>query len=113
MARGTKTNGTDKDSARTRYWISVDLGLIGNFRRLYEWLDSYGAEECGSGLATFKTTKSRDTLTGELKKILAVSPRARAYIISMKQGGRFVVGGRKVPQWRGYATPAASELDES
>ena len=113
MARSTKTNGTDKDSSRTRYWISVDLGLIGNYRRLYEWLDSFGAEECGSGLATFKTTKSRDRLADELKKILAVSPKARAYIISLKQGGRFVFGGRKVPQWRGFATPATSELDES
>jgi hypothetical protein len=87
--------------------------LIGNYRRLYEWLDSYGAEECGSGLATFKTAKSRDELAGELKKILVASLKARAYIISMKHGGRFVVGGRKVPQWRGYATPVSSEFDES
>jgi hypothetical protein len=113
MARGTKTSGTDTDSSRTRYWISVDLGLIGSYRKLYEWLDSNGAEECGSGLATFKTTKSRDKLSGELKKILAASPKARAYVISMKHGGRFVVGGRKAPQWGGYATPVSSELDES
>jgi len=113
MASRAKTNGTDGDSSNTRYWLSIDLGLIGNYRRLYEWLDSYGAEECGTGLATFKSSKSRDKLADELKRLLATAPKARAYIISMKQGGRFVVGGRVVPQWRGYATPVTTEVDES
>jgi len=113
MSPQAKTNNTNRGDSRTRYWVCVDLGLIGNYRQLYEWLDAYGAEECGSGLATFKTAKSRDTLAVELKDILKASPKARAYIISMKQGGRFVVGGRKVSQWNGYATPAPSELDES
>jgi hypothetical protein len=113
MASNAKTNGTDKDSSKTRYWISIDLGLLGSYRRLYEWLDSYGAEECGSGLATFKTSKNRERLADELKRVLASAPKARAYIISMKQGGRFIIGGRVVPQWRGYATPVATELDES
>lgn len=113
MASRTKMNGTDNDSSRTRYWVSIDLGLIGSYRRLYEWLDSYGAEECGSGLATFKSSKSRDKLASELRKLLASSPKARAYIISMKQGGRFIVGGRVTAQWRGYSTPVAVEADES
>jgi len=113
MASRTNTNGTEKDSSKTRYWVSIDLGLLGSYRRLYEWLDSYGAEECGSGLATFKTSKTRGRLAGELKKLLVAAPKARAYIISMKEGGRFIVGGRVVPQWRGYATPVTTEVDES
>jgi hypothetical protein len=111
-ARGT-TNGNGKSNAKVRYWLSVDLGLMGNYSRVYEWLDSLGAEECGPGLATITSTKTRDQLATEIQRILKGAPRARAYVISMKQGGRFVAGGRKAAPWEGFAKTTVNEVDES
>jgi hypothetical protein len=111
-ARG-KTNGTGKDSNKTRYWISFDLGLMGNYSRVYEWLDSHGAQECGPGIATILSTKSRDQLAAEIQKLFKGAPKARAYIISMKQGGRFVAGNRKAAPWGGFAVSSESSEDES
>jgi hypothetical protein len=113
MATRAKTYGNKNTPSKTRYWISFDLGLMGNYSGVYEWLDSLGAQECGPGLATITSGKSRDQLTAEIKRILKGAPRARAYIISMKQGGRFVAGARKAAQWEGFAASTVSAVDES
>ena len=36
----------------------------------YEWLDSQGAEECGSGLASLVSTQARDQMVAEIQNIL-------------------------------------------
>jgi hypothetical protein len=113
MASRAKTNGKSPDSGKIRYWISFDLGLMGSYNRVYEWLDSLGALECGPGLATIQSTKSRDELSSEIQELVKDSPRARAYIISMGQGGRFVAGGRKAAPWEGFAATALSAVDEA
>jgi hypothetical protein len=113
MATREKTNGNGKGPAKTRYWISLDLGLMGNYSRVYEWLDSLEAQECGPGVATITSAKSRDQLAAEIQRILKGAPRARAYVISMKQGGRFVAGGRKAAPWEGFAASAVNAVDES
>lgn len=84
-----------------RYWVSFDLGLRGNYDDLYAWLDSQQAKECGESVATFESDKSRDEITAEIKKI--VSPGARVYLISRKEGGRFIMGKRRPASWAGYA----------
>lgn len=113
MATRAKTNGNGKEPSKSRYWISFDLGLMGNYSRVYEWLDSLHAQECGPGVATITSTKSRDQLGAEIQRILKGAPRARAYMISMKQGGRFVAGGRKAAPWEGFASSSVSSVDES
>jgi hypothetical protein len=113
MAARAKTNGNGKEPAKTRYWISFDLGLMGDYSRVYEWLDSMDALECGPGVATITSAKSRDQLTAEIQRIFKSAPRARAYIISMRQGGRFVAGGRKAAPWEGFAVSTADSVDES
>ena len=113
MATRTKTNGNVKEPSKTRYWISFDLGLMGNYSRVYEWLDSLGAQECGPGVATVTSAKTRDQLAADVQRILKGVPRARAYIISMGRGGRFVAGGRKAAPWEGFAASAANAVDEA
>ncbi len=124
MATRAKTNGEDvprifdgKDTGKTRYWISFDLGLMGDYSRFYEWLDSQGAEECGSGLASLVSTQARDQMVAEIQNILKDAPRARAYLISKQPdgrfGGKFVAGGRKAAPWAGFAVHASSALDEA
>jgi hypothetical protein len=113
MTARSTTNGNGKPAAKSRYWLSFDLGLMGNYSRVYEWLDSLGAEECGPGVATITSSKTRDQLGAEIQRILKGAPRARAYIISMKQGGRFVAGGRKAAPWEGFAASTVDSVDES
>lgn len=112
MARRVGNNGTETEPVSNRYWISFDLGLMGNYSGVYEWLDSHGAKECGPGLATIKSAKTRDQLATEIQRILKGVPRARAYVISMKQGGRFVAGARKASPWEGFAASHAKVEDE-
>jgi hypothetical protein len=113
MATQGKTNGTSSEPSRTRYRISIDLGLMGNYNKVYEWLDSLDAKECGPGLATITSTKTRDQLAAEIQRLFKGAPRARAYLISMKEGGRFVVGGRKAASWEGFAASTANAVDEA
>jgi hypothetical protein len=98
-----------------RYWLSFDLGLHGNYDGLFEWLDKQEAQECGDSVATFRSDWNRDRIARELKSILRGTKNARVYLISMKEGGRFILGRRKVSPWKGYAQVSvdSSESDEA
>jgi hypothetical protein len=87
----------------TRYWLSFDLGLQGDYDVLYGWLDQQSAHECGDSVATFKSKKTREQIAGELKLLFDDKKKPRVYLISMKQGGKFVLGRRKRAPWTGYA----------
>ena len=84
-----------------RYWLSFDLGLRGEYEDLYMWLDAMEARECGENVATFLSEKTGEQIKTELSDIL--DERARVYIITRKQGGRFILGKRKRAPWSGYA----------
>ena len=124
MATREKTNAEDvarlphgEESGTTRYWISFDLGLMGDYSHFYEWLDSQEAEECGSCMASLVSTQTRDKMVAEIQNILKGAPRARSYIISKQPdgrfGGKFIVGGRKAPPWAGFAVHASATVDEA
>jgi hypothetical protein len=98
--------------AERRYWISFDLGLQGQYDDLYAWLDKLGAKECGDAVATFRSDKSRSALIEELKEVLSLERNPRVYIISMPEGGRFMVGKRKVAPWTGYAQTSIDSGEE-
>jgi len=87
----------------TRYWIAFDLGLQGDYENLYGWLDKQKAKECGGNIATFVSTKARDQIARELASALDPRKSPRIYIISMKQGGKFISGRRTLAPWTGYA----------
>ena len=112
-----------------RYWISFDLGLNGDYEPLYAWLDiqdyqergdGQGAKECGDNLATFVSDKSREQIERELstllgkraRKIPAAQVNPRIYIISTKDGGKFILGKRKFAPWKGYAEVGVDSGDE-
>ena len=96
---------------QARYWLSFDLGLRGNYEELYEWLDGVGAKECGESVATFRSDKTRDQLAGELAALLGPERKTRLYLISLKQGGKFIAGKRKAAPWAGYS-PEPVEAEE-
>ncbi len=98
-----------------RYWISYDLGLNGEYEQLYAWLDKNAAKECGEGVATFQSKLSREEVAKELLHTLDLKRNPRVYVITMKNGGKFVLGKRKVAPWIGYAQalePGVEEADE-
>jgi hypothetical protein len=95
--------GGDMADQRKRYWLSFDLGLRGDYGELYAWLDHQEANECGDGVAAFKSEKSRDTIKTELGRFLDVNRNPRIYLITMHEGGRFLFGRRKVAPWTGFA----------
>ncbi len=98
-----------------RYWLSFDLGLRGDYESLYTWLDSRGAKECGTNMATFRSESTRDQLTRELRKVVDLKRNPRLYIINMREGGRWVAGKRTVAPWTGYGqlgTEPGDERDE-
>lgn len=91
-------------------WLSFDLGIQGDYEGLYEWLGTWGAEECGDSLAFFhypyKTDLVRE-LTKDIKEDVRLTGRARLYLIYKDEAsqlkGRFLVGGRRRPAWAEYA----------
>ena len=95
-----------------RYWLAFDLGLRGNFEELYGWLDTLGARECGENVATFRSTKTREQISQELSSILGTDRNARVYLISMRQGGKFILGKRKASPWVGYSQQMAEAEEE-
>jgi hypothetical protein len=112
MAIPKKSNDKGRKSNEIRYFLSFDLGLMGDYRQFYEWLDSKGAKECGPSVATFVSNKTRDQLAEEVKYYLRGTSKARAYLISLQHGGRFVAGTRKAAPWEGFAPSKVMMEDE-
>jgi len=104
-----------QDTGEARYWISFDLGLMGDYSHFYKWLDEQNAEECGSGTAAIVSSKSLDEMIAEIREALQEKPRARAYIVSKlpdgRFGGKFVVGGRRKAPWSGFAVRESDTVE--
>lgn len=96
----------------TRYWLSFDLGLQGDYETLYSWLDKQKAKECGGNVATFVAKKTRDQIVRELSSILDLKKKPRIYIVSTKQGGKFIFGHRTLASWTGYAQVSLESGEE-
>ena len=95
-----------------RYWLSFDLGLRGNYDALYEWLDAHHARECGDSVATFHSAQTREEIAEQLSALLGSTPQARLYLINLKQGGKFILGKRKVAPWMGYSRQTVEAGEE-
>ncbi len=104
-------------------WLSYDLDLIaGDFKGLFELLDSLDAKECGECLAFFKIeVSSEENFESELKQLIEkhvdLTEEDRIYIIFSKEEngkkktvGKFLFGRRKKsPPWKGYAAVDVGE----
>jgi hypothetical protein len=104
-----------QDTGETRYWISFDLGLMGDYSHIYEWLDAQNAEECGSGTAAVVSAKPLDAIIAEVQDLFKDTPRARVYILSRQPdgrfGGKFIVGNRRKAPWSGFAVRDSSAVE--
>ena len=106
-------------------WLSYDLGLRGDYKGLFAWLDKQQAEECGHHLAFFNyklepktisvTPKGYDWSRGMIEEIkesilgsVKVSKNDKIYLIwrddaENKIKGEFIVGSRGRAPGEGYA----------
>ncbi len=104
-------------------WLSFDLGVGGDYPRLYNWLDNHDAIECGDSLAFFKysiDSKQEDELVAlikkDLEKSIKIRPGDRVYIIRREVTssgssvrGTFLFGNRKGSPWEGYGNKTTEE----
>jgi hypothetical protein len=101
-------------------WITYDLGIQGDYKGLYTWLDDLEAKECGDSVAVITITPSGDLvsyITKEIKKKVKFKPTDRVYIIyhddsTERNKGKFIVGGRKRAPWEGYGQTKANLVED-
>lgn len=110
--------------AKKRIWISFDLGVTGDYDRLYEWLDEHNAVECGNGFATLEyefknyTSEYNDLFTelrNDLAQYVEDTSKTRIYVLTVAKdlntaGGTFIFGKRRANPWEGYA-PKGETID--
>lgn len=100
----------------TAVWLSYDLGVKGDYTGLYTWLDSKKAKECGNSIAFF-TVQETDikkiivNLKTEIEANVKISMGNRIYII-LRDGGRFIIGGRKASPWEGFGQDNSNNVDK-
>ena len=100
-------------------WITFDLGVGGDYKGLYSWLDAHDAEECGESVAvlTYQCEGSiPDKLREDLKKSISIDRQTSIYVIyrepaTSENKGIFLFGGRKASVWTGYSG-SEREADE-
>ena len=110
-------------------WFTYDLGVGGDFRGLYSWLDDKEAKECGNNNARFEYSfpDHISTNKGLLKSVkedlekekVSFTAGNRIYIIFQsleasdgRAVGGWVIGKRKASPWEGYGTKATDTIDE-
>lgn len=50
------------------YWLSYDLGIGGNYEKLYGWLDDHKAKPCGDSVAYFQYSYNQGENPDEVLK---------------------------------------------
>ena len=98
-------------------WISYDLGVRGDYERLYGWLDEHGAKECGDSLAAINYEVKKELLKelrADIGEAIEINKRTRVYVIHLdpatkKMKGTFIFGKRKAARWTGFASGKGEE----
>jgi hypothetical protein len=112
------SSSSSKESPKTsRFWLSYDLGIQGDYGPLYAWLDKTQARDCGDSVATFTSDKTREQLKTDLVRVVkSAGPSGRLYLIGRNASGRvvggFIFGGRKRPPWSGFAQETETGEEE-
>ncbi|KAA6345545.1 hypothetical protein EZS27_006903 [termite gut metagenome] len=95
-------------------WLTYDLGVQGDYKSLYAWLDDHNAIECGDSVSFFQyeynDAKSfKEQIREDLKNKVKFESGNRIYIIlseivegEKKIKGSFLIGKRKASPWEGY-----------
>lgn len=109
-------------------WLTYDLGVGGDYKSLYAWLDDHGAVDCGNNLAFFKYTYSADDksdksfadkLLKDIKEHVDLVAGNRIYVVrpymdgdKIGTKGTFIFGKRMASPWEGYGSRDDTQADE-
>jgi len=105
---------------KKRVWLSYDLGIMGDYETLYQWLDEQNAKECGLNIATFEVEIEEENIVTYLResigKSVKIEKNSRIYVVYLqlstaKVKGEFLFGSRKRAIWQGYAVSKSQEID--
>ena len=104
------------------YWLSYDLGIGGNYEKLYGWLDDHKAKPCGDSVAYFQYSYNQgenpdEALKKDLLGALDLKAGNKLYIIrknddTNKIMGTFIYGKRNAAPWEGYGSDTEEEVDQ-
>ena len=104
------------------YWLSYDLGVGGNYEKLYGWLDDHNAVPCGESVAFFKYSYNKDEdpdkkLKQDLIDSLDLKAGNKLYLIRRKEGedktvGSFIYGKRSAAPWKGFGSSTQDIEDQ-
>lgn len=96
--------------------LNYDLGIRGDYDKLYVFLDTYEASDCGNSNCVFQYkfngkdlthNEKFEQLSTKLSETITFSRTDRIYVIVHdehgKPKGKFLFGQRKTPIWDGYA----------
>ncbi|MDE0056594.1 MAG: hypothetical protein OXP07_00605 [Defluviicoccus sp.] len=85
-------------------WLSYDLGTSGDYEGMYAWLESHGAQECGSSVAFLKSYGSEgnflESLQADVGDAVTLNRRSRIHVLYKDDGrlrGSLLFGKRKAP----------------
>lgn len=99
-------------SSQHGFWILYDLGLKGDYRGMYKFLDTQKARECGDKLA-FITREYQENFLKEIKedieKLVTINGGDRIYVIYKERThgrtcGYWIYGSPKPAPWAGFST---------
>ncbi len=102
------------------YWLSYDLGVGGDYKALYQWLDNHDAKLCGDSVAFFKYKykageEPDEKLKNELLRQIKLNGGNKLYIIRLNNEGApmgsFIYGRRSAAPWVGYGSVDTEVVD--
>src|SRR4051795_480352 len=110
--------GRDVDDSKEPFltahivWITFDLGLDGDYKGLYAWLDAHDANGCGESVAvlTYHCEGSiPDRIRDDLGTSIGIDADTSIYVIyrdlaTNENRGAFIFGERRVAVWNGCAS---------
>lgn len=88
-----------------RFWLAFDISLRADYEKLYQWLDSVGAEECGQSAATFVVDMSITELMFHLRELVGRSVRDIRLYPGFGES-RTLRGGSRCSFWRTVLIPS-------
>lgn len=108
-------------------WLSYDLGVEGDYKRFYAWLDDHDAVPCGTSMAYLQyewdvnnDRESVERLRNDIRSKVSIEPRNNIYLVrgknvggEKKVTGSFLFGKRMSTPWEGYGSSDTETSDEA
>lgn len=91
--------------------LTYDLGISGDYKGLFKFMDSHEAIETAGNTGVFKfqyKANLKEELKSEIEKYVKINEGDRIYCFSKPVNennffGFFVAGGRVTPPWKGFS----------